>query len=229
VLSMMLVAVAGNAQSLEEIISKNNVATGNDKLANVTTIYVEAKANQMGTEMPMVMYMKQPGKVKVVITYNGMEIITAFDGEKGWMINPMTGSFDAVEIPEEQIKGITKNDMFKSEFQEYGKNKKLQLAGEEDVDGKPAYKLMATSDTDKPVYFFVDKASFLLTKTSKTVTQMGQEMVVDEIIKEYSDIDGVKFPKTIITYINGSTEAGSVVFDKIELNKPIEDSVFKIN
>lgn len=225
VLSMLMLAVAVNAQSIEEIVKKNYLAQGYDKLQNATSIYIEGKTTQMGTELPMVMQMKQGGKVKVTLTFNGMDIVTAYDGQKGWMINPMTGSDAAVEIPAEQLGEIKKNDMYKSQLQEFLNSNKLQLSGEEDVDGKPAFKLMATQETGSPIYFFIDKESYMIVKTEVTVNAMGSEMTVDSYIKEYSDVDGFKFQKYSTTFVNGQ-EAGSVTFDKIELNKEIDDSVF---
>ena len=38
------------------------------------------------------MMMKNPNKIKVAYSFNGQEMVSVFDGEKGYMINPMTGS-----------------------------------------------------------------------------------------------------------------------------------------
>jgi len=227
VLSMLTLVTIANAQSLEEIVKKNFLAQGYDKLQDATSIYIEGKTVQMGTELPMIMQMKKGGKVKVTMTFNGMDIVTAFDGQKGWMINPMTGSDTPVEIPAEQLGEIKKNDIYRSQLQEFMSSGKLQLSGEEDVDGKPAYKMMATQETGSPIYFYVDKGSFLLVKTSVTVNAMGQEMTVDSYVKEYTEIGGFKFQKYSTTFLNGQ-ESGSVTFDKIELNKDIDDSIFEL-
>jgi len=227
VLSLLISVVAVNAQTVAEIVAKNSTATGYDKLAKATTIIIEGKMSQMGTDMPLVLYLKQPDKIKMTMTYNGMDIVTVYDGEKGYMINPLMGSFEPTEIPAEQLGDIKKNNMFVNELQTLLDENKLQLVGEEDVDGKPAYKIEA-SGSEKPVYYFIDKENGLLVKKSATVNQMGQEMTVDVFNKEFADIDGVKFPKVATSIVNGSIEAGTMTYDKIELNTPIEDSVFKL-
>lgn len=229
VLTLIFSVLAVNAQTVQEIISKNNAATGYDKLAKSSTIYIEGKMSQMGTEIPLTMYVKQPGKIKMVMTYNGMDIITLYDGEKGYMVNPLSGSFEATEIPAESLDEIKKNDMFKNQLQTLLDQNQLQYVGDEDVDGKSAYKLMSSVEGKKPVYYFIDKESNLLVKTTTTVEQMGQEMTVDAYPKEYTDINGVKFPKVTTSVVNGMMEMGSMVFDVIEIDKPIEDSVFTIN
>src|SRR5450759_5216159 len=87
-----------NAQSLDEIVKKYSTAIKSDQLANVKTIKITGKMSGMGMEMPMVMYMKNPNKIKVVYSFNGQEMVSVFDGEKGYMINPMTGSSNPIEL-----------------------------------------------------------------------------------------------------------------------------------
>jgi len=226
-LPLLFIVSVISAQTLEEIIKKNFSAGGGENLAKAKTLYIEGKANQMGMEMPMTMYMKQVDKIKIVITYNGMEIVTLFDGVKGYMVNPMTGSSEPVELPADQLGSIKNNNMFRHQLSENLKEGKLSMIGTEDVNGKPAFKIMASVEGGSPIYYFIDKESYMLVKNATTVTQMGQEMEVESIIKEYVDINGVKFPKVTISMVNGM-EAASIVLDKIELDKEIDDSVFAV-
>ena len=75
----MLVAVI-NAQSLEEIVKKYGEANKQDKMAAVTSIKITAKMSMMGMEMPMVMLMKNPNKIKVTYSFNGQEMVSVFWG-----------------------------------------------------------------------------------------------------------------------------------------------------
>ncbi len=118
----------------------------------------------MGMEMPMELYVKNPDKIKVVYNFNGKEIISVFDGEKGYMINPMTGSSNPVEFTGEQLKQLQKNNVFNNEVMNYFNKKQLTLAGEENVNGKPAYKLKVTVSGSSPVYMYIDKGSSCLLK-----------------------------------------------------------------
>jgi hypothetical protein len=68
----------------------------------------------------------------------------------------------------------------------------------------------------------------LTVKTVTTVEQMGQEMTVESLIEGYMDVNGIKFPK-VISQNSGGMELAKITFNKIELDKDIDDSVFVIN
>jgi len=102
-----------------------------------------------------------------------------------------------------------------------------KLEGEEAVEGKPAYKLSVTSESGTTTTSYIDKESYLVVKTAQTVSQMGQEMLVESYVREYKEINGVKFGTKIAQFVEGS-EMGGMTFEKIEFDTPIEDSVFKL-
>jgi outer membrane lipoprotein-sorting protein len=215
-----------NAQSLDEIVKNYSSAMKSDKLASVASIKVTGKMSSMGMEMPMVMFMKNPNKIKVVVSFNGQDMVSVFDGEKGYMINPMIGSSDPVELTGDQLTEVQKNSAFRNELLNYFKNGQLTLEGQDNVSDKPAFKLKANVGSS-PIYLFLDKGSYLIVKTTTTVDQMGTSMNVDSYMTDYVDIDGVVLPKKTTAMANGM-EAAVITLDKIEVNIPIEDSVFKV-
>jgi len=226
VLAGLIVVFAINAQSLDEIVKKYSSVMKSDKLAEITSIKITGKMSAMGMEMPMVMLMKNPNKIKVIYSFNGQDMVSVFDGTKGYMINPMMGSSSPVELTGEQLKQVQDNNPFRNVLLNYFKNGQLTLEGQENVNDKPAFKLKATSGSS-PVFLFVDKGSYMLVKTSATVDQMGTSMNIDSYMTDYVDIDGVIMPKKTTAMANGM-EAGIITLDKIEVNIPLEDSVFKI-
>ncbi|MCX6333557.1 MAG: hypothetical protein NT092_04540 [Bacteroidia bacterium] len=215
-----------NAQSLEEIVKKHSIAMKTDQLANVKTIKVTAKISAMGMDMPMTIYMKNPNKVKTVTNINGQEMVSVFDGEKGYMLSPMTGT-EPVELTGAQLKQVQENNAFQNSLLENFKNGKLTLEGDDNVNGKPAFKLKADIEGGTPVYMSIDKDSYLLVKTSMKVDQMGQIMDVDYIISDYIDNQGVVMAKKT-TISSGGMEMAVMTNDNIEVNLPMEDSVFKL-
>jgi outer membrane lipoprotein-sorting protein len=223
---LLLVAVL-TAQSLEEIVKKYSTAINSDQLANVNTIKIKGKMSAMGMDMPMEMFMKNPNKIKVVYSLNGQSMVSIFDGEKGYTINPMMGSSEPIELTGDQLKQIQNNNVFRNEVLNYFNKKQLSLEGEEDVKGKPAYKLKVAVAGSSPVYMFIDKATNLLVKTSSTADQGGTQMNVESYMTDYTEINGVVMPKKTTAVANGM-EAAVITFDLVEVNVPMDDSVFKV-
>jgi outer membrane lipoprotein-sorting protein len=216
-----------SAQSLEQIVNNYSKAIKADQLAKVSTIKITGKMSAMGMEMPMTMIMKNPDKIKMIYNFNGQEFVSVFDGEKGYMVNPMTGSSVPVELTGDELKQVQNNNAFKNELLNHFKNGRLVLEGEENVNGKPAYRIKATPEGANPITMFIDKDSYLLVKTITKVDQMGNVMDVESVMTDYVDNDGVVMPKKTTASANGM-EAAVITFDKIEVNVPVEDSVFKI-
>lgn len=216
-----------NAQSLEAIIKQYSTAMNSDKLSSIKTIKITGKMSAMGMEMPMVMQMKNPDKVKVTYSFNGMEMVSVFDGVKGYTMNPMTGSSEPVELTGTQLNQVKNNNIFTNQLQEYYKNKQLTLEGVEDVNGKPANKLKVNVEGGNPIFMFVDKGTGLIVKSTTKVDQMGTAMDVETYLNDYTDTKGVIMPKKTVARMNGM-EAGVISFDVIEIDVPMDDSIFKV-
>jgi hypothetical protein len=225
-LAGLLILSSLNAQNLEEIVKKFTVANKYDKLSSISTIKITAKMSMMGMDIPMEMYMKNPDKIKSVTNVQGQEIVTAFDGTKGYMINPMSGSSTPVEMSADEIKQAQNNNMFKNTLAQYMKDGKLTLEGEENVNNKPAFKIKANLDGGNTSTMFIDKSTYLLAKTTATVNQGGMPMTIDSYPTDYKEVSGVLVPmKTTST-----TQMGDFVmtFDKVEVNIPMDDSIFTL-
>jgi len=181
----------------------------------------------MGMEMPMVMQMKNPDKIKVTYSFNGMEMVSVFDGIKGYTMNPMMGSAEPIELKGEQLNQVRNNNIFTNQLQEYNKKKQLTLEGVEDVNGKPANKLKINIEGGNPIFMFVDKGTGLIVKSTTKVDQMGTLVDVETYMTDYADNHGVIMPKKTIAKMNGM-EAGVISFDLIEVDLPMDDAIFKI-
>lgn len=224
--TLVMAVLIVNAQSLEDIIGKYTVANKLDKIGNFKTIKISAKTSVMGMDMPMEMWMKNPNKFKSVTSFNGQDIIQVFDGEKGYMVNPMAGSSDPVEMNSDQLREITRNNMFNNYMAQFLKDGKLALAGEEAVNGKPAFKVKADLGNGNSAVMYIDKSSYLLTKTVADVNQGGMAITVESYPSDYSDTYGIMLPMKTTTSASGMDIV--TTFTKVEVDVPMEDSVFKI-
>jgi outer membrane lipoprotein-sorting protein len=224
--SFLLAVVIINAQSLEDIINKYTVANKLDKIGNFKTLRITAKTSMMGMDMPMVIWMKNPNKIKSVTSFNGQDIVQVFDGEKGYMINPMAGSNDPVEMTADQIKDVTRSNMFNNYMSQYFKDGKLSLDGEDNVNGKPVFKVKAALEGANSATMFIDKSTYLLLKTVADVNQGGMAVIIESFPSDYTETNGILLPMKTTTSASGMEIV--TTFTNVEVDIPMEDSVFKI-
>ncbi|WP_394748411.1 M16 family metallopeptidase [Spongiimicrobium salis] len=80
-------------------------------------------------------------------------------------------------------------------FAEYGfvNNDAAKVAGIEQVEGKDAYKIDVAGETVSVSYFY-DVATGLKVKEVQTISFGGQKQVQETLLKDYKEIDGIKFP-----------------------------------
>jgi outer membrane lipoprotein-sorting protein len=138
----------------------------------------------------------------------------------------MTGSTEPVEMTQDQIKQTLRNSMFQNSMAIYLKNGQLALEGEDKVNEKPAYKLKATIEGGNVIDMFIDKTSFLLVKTSMTISQNGMTITIDSYPSDYTETNGVLIPMKTTSSAQGMDSV--ITFTKVEIDLPMDDSLFKI-
>ena len=210
-----------NAQSLDEIVKKYTEASKLDNVANVKTIKITATMSVMGMDLPMTLWMKNPNKIKSVTSINGQDMIQVFDGTKGYSVNPMTGSSDPVEMTPDQVKQTLRTNMFQNYLAEALKKGQLSLEGEENVNDKPAFKIKFDADGIVS-YIDIDKSSYYVVKTSTTTNGA----VIDSYPTDYTETNGVVVPMKTSTSAQGMDMVMN--FTKVEIDTPMEDSLFTL-
>jgi hypothetical protein len=170
--------------------------------------------------------MKNPDKLKQVMSFNGQEIITAIDGTKGYTINPMSGSTSPTEIPLSQVEQSKNSLIYYNYLDAYLKKGKLTLEGTENVSDKPAFKLKINMEGGTTMWIFIDKSSYYMVKATINANANGVDVVADVIYSDFKDTNGVFLPMKQSTSANGMDIV--MVYEKVEVNIPMEDSIFKL-
>ena len=226
---MMAVALTSivNAQSLDEILNKHFKAVGQDKLMAIKSIYIKAKVNQMGMDIPMEMKIKQPSKFMVTLEMQGQKMIQAFDGEKGWMIAPWVSS-EPQELTGDMLTQAKQQAdmMVESELYDYEKKgNTADFSGKVNLDGKEAYRIKLTASDGSSKDYFIDANNYQIVKVAAKVSAGGQTLNVEQIMSDFKTIDGI----TMATKIEQKIPTGNttITMEDIRFNENYDDSVFK--
>lgn len=221
---MLFAFIGSHAQSLDDVLKKHYAATGQEKLAAVKTFYVKAKISMMGMDMPMTIQMKKPDKFRIEMEAMGQKIIQAYDGENGWMQNPMAGA-GTTDLKGPELKQAMSQADLEGELYNYEKKgHSAELLGKVNADGKEAYKIKLTNADGTVKDYFIDAGTYLINKIKVTIESMGQTVDVETKVSEYKDINGIKMGSKMEI----STPMGnqSMVMEEIKLDESMDDSIF---
>ena len=218
-------ANVANAQSLKEVLDMNFKAVGQEKLVAANSYYVKAKMSQMGMEVPMEMKVKKPLMFVVTIEFQGQKLITAFDGENGWMINPMAGP-EPKDLSGDELSQARQQADIEGELYNYeAKGHSAELLGKVNLDGKEMYRIKLTTKDGTSKDYFIDTKTNLISKVKSKVTAQGQTVDVEQIMSDYKTIDGV----TMAMKIEQKTPMGigTIFMEEFKMNESYDDSIFK--
>jgi hypothetical protein len=95
------------------------------------------------------------------------------------------------------------------------------------MEGTPVYKLKLTLKNGDVRNIFIDAENWLTLKVNLKRKTPGGEMEADQYVGNYKKVNGLMVAFSIETKIGGQT-INQIVFDKTEMDVPIDDSVFKM-
>ena len=235
--------VLAQTPTVDELLAKNLAARGGaEKLKAISTRKVTGKvtvqvqmppgAQQQAQpapqtlELPMQVLAKRPNLMLQEMRMQDRRVVTAFDGQQAWAINPMIGTSAQL------LQGV-QADLIRDQAQFDGplayarqRGDKMELLGKEDIEGVSAWKLAITHE-DKTTTVYLDEKTGLERKVSASVNQGGTQLLVESVISDYQPVDGIMVPRKVQTLVGGQTQA-TVTIENVEFNVPIEDAQFKM-
>ena len=235
VIIMLIVGLCGSllfSETLEEILAKNYESRGGlEKLKAVKSLEFKGKMimNTQNVEMPMAVWFKKPNMMRINITFMGKDVVTAYDGKNAWRIMPLGGSDEPKELSEKETEQMSKEAdslLPLVGYKEKGYN--LEYLGKEDMEGTEVYKLKMTKAEDSVYYFYLDIDSGIELKTIYYRKDGEKEIMVESLVGDYKEEDGIMFPFSQESKIGGTSTGAKVIYDSIKYNVEIDDSFFRM-
>ncbi len=219
------------AQTADEIIAKNIQARGGmDKLKSVQSVKSTATmAMGPGMEAPGLLIQKRPQLARLEFTVQGLTAVQAYDGNSAWQIMPFMGKKDPEVMSADETKEMEEMADIDGPLVDYkSKGHQVELLGKEKIEGTDAYKLKLTLKNGDVQTIYIDADSFLEIKEETKRTVRGSEQVFESAIGDYKEVNGIVFPFAIESGVKGGQEKQKLTIEKIELNVPTDDSIFKM-
>ncbi|MFN8345253.1 MAG: hypothetical protein U0X91_09620 [Spirosomataceae bacterium] len=215
-----------SAQTADEIMTKSVEARGGaDKLKALKSIKMESTTSVMGMDLSSKSVIVNKRGMRNDIEVMGQTITMAIDGNKGWMINPMQGGGDPVEMPEEQLKAsMSQLDLAgMTNLKEEGTA--AELLGKENLDGTEVYKVKTTSKDGTVITHYIDTKTYYTLKMAIKMKVADKDIDAETKMSNYKVVEGIAFPHTTEIV---SPEAGTITttIKKIEVNPMVDESIF---
>lgn len=216
------------SQTVDEILAEYFTVQGQEKLLTTNTFTTKGKIIQGQFEIPFTSFQKRPMKFRSEAEFQGMKIVSAFDGETGWSINPMSGATEPMPMTEEQIDRMKIQADYDGMFYNYkDKGYTVELLGTEPVDDIETYALQLTRPNGDIITSYIDAENYVILKTKTKMKMQGVETEAETIFSNYKYVDDILAPFSLETKMNGETVM-QMVFDEINYNTEMDDSIFKM-
>jgi outer membrane lipoprotein-sorting protein len=219
------------AQTADEIVEKSIEARGGrEKLDKLQTLRMTGNMVMgEGMEAPFQLELSRPNKMRMELTFQGMTIVQAYDGAKGWMINPMMGKTEPEALPDEMTKSMAEQADFDGLLYDYkGKGHQVEYVGKEDMEGTPAHHLKVTKKSGDVTHVYLDAEHFLELKVKQKTQARGQEVEGETVLGDYKEVEGIVFPHSMESQSPGMPGKMVMNISKIELNPDLSASRFEM-
>jgi hypothetical protein len=228
---VMATSAASFAQTADEIVAKHIEAIGGaEKWKTIKGVEMNMKTSMQGMDIDIKSTVLVGKSLISVVSVMGQEIITAVDGETGWMQRPamMGGTGEPEDMPGALIKETRKQLEMGGALLSYKeKGATLELVGKEKLDGADVYHLKVTEKNGEVTNYFLSTSTYYTLKTSGKVKFQGQEVDTDVSYSNFKQVDGLVFP---FTREQPNPQMGGIMTvetDSIKLNPTIDESIFK--
>jgi outer membrane lipoprotein-sorting protein len=214
-------------QTADEIVAKNLQAKGGaEKWKSIASVKMTGKLSAQGRDLPMTVYTKRPNLMRQDITTPAGNAVQAFDGVTPWVIPP--GAETPREITGPQADAARTGAEFDGPLVDYAaKGHTVELVGKEKVGETETYHLKLTRKNGNVEHYYMDAGSGLEVKRMTEVEEGGTKRTLESELSDYKTVDGMMIPHTLKQSVNGSPVM-QMTIDKIELNAPIDDALFRM-
>jgi hypothetical protein len=190
-------------------------------------------------ELPFLMEMKRPRKVRVEIQFHGQTAVQVYDGANGWKLRPYLNRHDVEPFSEEELKIASNQEELDGPLVDYAaKGSHVELDGTEKVEGRNTYKIKVTAKTGHTFHVWIDAATFLEAKIEGQPRRLdGTNHPVEIYYRDFRNVNGLQIPFVLETRVLPVATNGlgvrdtpvppeRIAIDKVVVNPKVDEKLF---
>jgi hypothetical protein len=190
-------------------------------------------------QLPFVMELKRPRKMRFELQFNGQTAVQVFDGSNGWKLRPFLNRRVVEPFTPDEMKIASMQADLDGPLVDYAaKGTRVELAGTEKVEDRDTYKLKMTMKSGQVLHVWIDAQTFLEAKIEGQPRQLdGVDHPVEVYYREYRLVSGLQIPFVMETKVLSVTRTATglkdppvppekIVVDKVVVNPKLDEALF---
>ena len=230
-LALFFASTFSFSQTADDCVTKFIEALGGkEKLAGLQTLKSKASVEVApNMKAPITAYYVNNKSVRTEVELQGMKMIQVIDGDSGWYVQPFGGKKDPERMDAEMVReGKDEVDILGPLYNYKEKGSTVELIGKEDMEGTETFKLKVTKKNADVEYIYLDATSYLQLKQTSKHKFKDKEVESETLFSNYKKVDGIMFAFTAESRQVGEAKGQEIIFDSIEVNPKIDNSIFRM-
>jgi hypothetical protein len=190
-------------------------------------------------ELPFMMELQRPRKMRFELQFNGQTALQVFDGANGWKLRPFLNRREVEPYTTDEMKMASMQADLDGPLVDYeAKGTQIELAGMEKVEGHDTYKLKLTMKNGQAIHVWIDAQTFLEAKIEGQPRRLdGTDHPVEIYFHDYRLVNGLRIPfvletkvlpvgKTALGLKDPPVPAEMIILDTVAVNPKLDASLF---
>ncbi len=190
-------------------------------------------------QLPFVMEVARPRKMRFELVFNGQTAVQVFDGANGWKLRPFLNRRVVEPYTADEIKAASMQQDLDGPLVDYAaKGTQIELAGVEKVEDRDTYRLKLTMKNGQAIHVWIDARTFLEAKMEGQPRRLdGVYHPVEIYYRDYRPVSGLQIPYVLETKVlplaqklpqvkDPLVPVEKIIIEKVEVNPKLNEAVF---
>jgi hypothetical protein len=228
VLLVVILPAKSVAQDVEKIIAKHLAVHGDlKKWEQVEALKITGKFTAFSEEKDFMCIKTKKGCYYSDLYLGQHKVLEAFDGEKGWTIDPWMDLTYARKLTDAEINAFYQKAEFFTPFYKYNeKGLKVEYKGKENLDGTDVFVLELTRKNGNVEKWFLDAKTYLELKCESQWVDFTMPIPCETFFDDFREVDGLKIPFYLERTFGQRNRM--LIIEKVELNPKFDKSILEM-
>ncbi|MFA8436625.1 MAG: hypothetical protein ACEPOZ_19115 [Marinifilaceae bacterium] len=216
------------SQNVEKIIAKHIAAHGGaEKWRGVEALKITGSFTAFSLENNFTSYKTKSGKYYSDRYLGEKRVLEAFDGKKGWTIDPWQEIFYARNLNSAEENVFRQKAEFFTPFYNYKeKGHKVEFVGKEKVDGAEMLVLKLTRSTGGTETWYLNAKTYLEYKCESQWVDFARAAPSESYFDDFRKVEGLVIPFYIERIFRQRNRMMQI--EKVELNPEFEENLLEM-